>query len=1116
MKKKYSAHADEFQFKKLKSQFIWIMKRSLIIFFIFFLSSSSFAFSQKVSISIEKTTLGEAFKMISKETNVDFFYSDSELNVDKVVTGNFKNTELVEVVESLVGNDFEVQRESENLILIVPSEKEVAAQSIVTGTVVDDLGVPLFGVTVVIKGSRQGGVTDDKGNYRILAKAGDVLLFTYIGFVSKEVEVSGKENENINITMVPDVSELSEVVVTGIVERKKESYTGAVNTISGEELKNIGNQNVIQSIKSLDPSFIVLDNNQFGSNPNVLPNIEVRGKTSVSTSAIRDEFDGDPNQPIFILDGFETDLRTIVDLDMNRVKSITILKDATSTALYGAKAANGVVVVETIKPKVGELQVSYTGDFRFEFPDLSDYNLMNAEQKLEFERLSGRWTDRGEDPVKQVSLDAIYNEKLAEVRRGVDTYWLDKPLQTGFSQKHGVYASGGSDALYFGAGVNYQNTEGVMIGSDRKTWGANVDINYRKGKLNISNRLYLNGSDANESPYGSFQKFAQANPYYRPTNEFGKIGKYLDRVDVSGVDSYNVTNPLYSSTLNNMDNTVGFDIRNSLQAIYRFDNSFRITAGLQLKKGSSTNEIFISPEESQFDDVDVFQRGEYTNSEVEDYSYYGNIMLVYSKILAEKHAINANVRADIEETNKDRYITTAVGFPVGTNGSPSFAFGYEPNAAPSYRSNVYRRNNILGSVNYTYDNTYLFDATFRMDGSTAFGSNEKYSPFWSVGLGWNLHNEFNFDPKVVGLLKLRGNVGLTGNQNFGSVATTSIYGYTDSVNIYGPGIDLEQLANEDLEWQNTLQTNIGVDFKLFNDRLSGSMEFYLKNTDPLIVTIDLPSSTGLSGYPLNAGYLNIKGTEAIIKYSPIYNMQKKTVWTVGVTASAYKSTYGGFDNKLASLNEGAQESQSLLRYKDGYSPDDIWAVPSLGIDPATGKEVFLKANGQTTFEYDYDDTAVVGNLRPKVEGVISSNLSLKGFLFGMNIRYRFGGDVFNNAMYEKVENISRSEIVNNQDIRALEDRWLEPGDIAKYKGISLTESTPISSRFVQDLNELIGESFSLGYRTTDQAWVTNLGLQSVRFNLYMNDIFRISSVDVERGIQYPFARSVSFSLNVAF
>ncbi|UMB52499.1 hypothetical protein MKD41_09105 [Lutibacter sp. A64] len=226
--------------------------------------------------------------------------------------------------------------------------------------------------------------------------------------------------------------------------------------------------------------------------------------------------------------------------------------------------------------------------------------------------------------------------------------------------------------------------------------------------------------------------------------------------------------------------------------------------------------------------------------------------------------------------------------------------------------------------------------------------------------------------------------------------------------------------------------------------------------------------------------------------------------------------YDDFGNKLKSLNDDALNSGSLKRYKDGYSPDDIWAVPSLGIDPTTGREVFLKKNGQSTFDYDYDDEAVVGSTRADIEGVFNTFFNYKGFNLGLNIRYRIGGQAFNTALYEKVENISTADITLNQDKRALYDRWQEPGDISQFKSISITSTTPISSRFVQDENVLIGESISIGYRADSKPWLDALGLKNIRFTAYMSDIFRNSSIKVERGIQYPFARSISFSINTSF
>ncbi|RAV28945.1 SusC/RagA family TonB-linked outer membrane protein [Sinomicrobium soli] len=1102
-------------FQRYERPIILIMKRSLFLCFILFFNFTAFAFSQKVTLNLGEVTIYEALKEIRKLTDTDFFYSDEELDVNQVVRVHFDNVDLVEAVSSLVGHNFRVEEQGDRLFLIVPSEDREAQDFIVKGMVTDENGTPLPGVTVIIMKERRGTTTDFDGKYEIRASAGTVFSFSYVGYVTREVTVEGTR---LDVQLQPDVSELDEVVVTGIVERKKETFTGAVRSISGEELKAVGNRNVIESIKTLDPSFIVMENNIQGANPNVLPTIEIRGQTSVSTDGLRDEYGADPNSPLFILDGFETDLQSIVDLNMNRVASITILKDAASTALYGSKAANGVVVVETKQPKPGRVNITYTGDFSVDIPDLSDYNLMNAAEKLEFERLAGRYTyGGGYNPNTQVWLDSLYNAKLEEVRRGVDTYWLNEPTRTGITQTHSVRADGGNEEIRFGVDINYRKQEGVMKGSARETWGGNIDLTYRKGKLNISNRLYVNGSEADESPYGAFADFARASPYYRKRNEFGEAPKYLEEEAwIEGWRTYKVTNPLYRATVANTDNNKGFNLRNNLNAIWTIDESLRLQGGIQLRKGTTEHQIFAAPENAEFDDVSYLEKGRYTNTRGNTFSYMANAMLIWHKVLNEKHTVNLNLRADIEEQNSKGESYTAVGFPMGSNGNPNFSISYEPDAKPYYYSNIYRRNNILGSVNYSYADKYFLDANYRLDGSTAFGSNKQYEPFWAIGLGWNLHKEIQMDKSIVNILRLRQTLGYTGNQNMGSVASTSVYSYGSVNNYFGNAIRIGTLGNPDLEWQKTFDTNFGLDIAMFENRLDGQINLFTKKTKPLVVPVNLASSTGLVAYPLNVGELRVNGIEAILNFRPVYDLEKQVIWRVGITALIQDMEYRDVGNALRNLDEDALESGSLRRFRDGANPDDIWAVPSLGIDPATGREVFLKKNGKTTFDHNYEDEVIVGNTRPDVEGVISTSFTYKGFNLGINMRYRVGGQLFNGALYNKVENIGQQEITWNQDRRALYDRWQQPGDQARFKGISISRNTPISSRFVQDNNNIVGESFNLGYNVYNKPWLETLGIESLRLTAYMNDIFRISSVRVERGIDYPFARTVSFSINASF
>ena len=277
---------------------------------------------------------------------------------------------------------------------------------------------PIPGVTVVVKGTTLGAVTDQDGMYALRLpqmKEDFLLIYSFIGMESQEIKYQGKDT--INVVLREDVKQVDEVVVTGIFTRKKESFTGSSTTFTTKELKMVGNSNILQSLKTLDPAFAIMENNEFGSDPNHLPNIEIRGKTSVI--GLTEEYNTDPNQPLFILDGFESTLATISDLSVDRVASITILKDAAATAIYGAKAANGVVVVETKAPEAGQLRLNYTGNLNFTFADLSDYNLMNAEEKLEYELLCGAIYQSMEPDgyLGAVAQEVKYNNRLAEVRR---------------------------------------------------------------------------------------------------------------------------------------------------------------------------------------------------------------------------------------------------------------------------------------------------------------------------------------------------------------------------------------------------------------------------------------------------------------------------------------------------------------------------------------------------------------------------------------------------------------------------------------------------------------------------------------------------------------------------
>ena len=310
--------------------------------------------------------------------------------------------------------------------------------------------------------------------------------------------------------------------------------------------------------------------------------------------------------------------------------------------------------------------------------------------------------------------------------------------------------------------------------------------------------------------------------------------------------------------------------------------------------------------------------------------------------------------------------------------------------------------------------------------------------------------------------------------------------------------------------------NAGADITTWNNRLNITFDWYKKITDPLLALITTPGSMGVKSVAMNAGQQKTTGIEVTLKVSPIYRPQERINWNISLNGTHAKARYAKIGNAFSSLNEEQKASLAgTTRYYDGGSPTAIWAVRSAGIDPATGKELFIKKDGSYSFTYDTDDEVVLGDTEPKLEGVIGTTLYYKGLSVGCYFRYTLGAQIFNESVFEKVENISSDEVYNNQDKRALYNRWSATNREAQYKGISLTQTTDKSSRFVMDENTISGESFNIGYEFT-QPFVKRMGLSVLNIQAIMNDLFRCSSVKSERGIDYPFARTVSFSLSATF
>lgn len=1097
------------------------MKRALFVTVVIALAWIKPLQAQEITVDVSGASLTDVFSQLNQQYGYHFVYVASVLDGLPNVSVTVRNSNIHAVMDEVLQGLPLAYTVRGRVITLTRKDGPIDDDSSslpITGMIYDrETMAPIPYVSVQWE-DQQGTVSSSEGDFEVRVPIGtDSLHFTAVGYYPETVSFGDVNDYRIGLR--PQTVGIEEVVVTGIVERRQESYTSATTVISGRQLRQLTNANALAALQALDPAFVIIANNLRGSDPSLLPQIELRGKTSLTGLSIEGELGIDPNLPLFILDGFESSLEQIINLDINRISSVTLLKDAVSSALYGARSANGVVVVETRRPTGGPLRFSYRADIGFETADISDYNMMNALEKVEFERLSGRYEvvkrDDNYNYGNPVALSRAYNERYKKALQGQDFNWLEVPLRPGFTHNHSLFVEGGSSRWQFSVGGNRRNRQGVMRGTDRTTWGVWGDVAFRKGKWSVLAKTFINGNSDDGSPVNDFSRYVRQSPLYTPLD----TAKYLDAIPYRDQRNfYQEPNYLYDAQLNSSLNSQAQSYQQNIAIRWQLSPAWELSSQWQLSYQQAKRTEFISPKDTRYDLVPIQQRGSYDFQRSRQLGYQGNIMTTWKRTVADKHRFTVNVRAEVQQLDRNNRGYLLSGFPLENSGRPEEAFDGKPSQLEVLPSPpMIRRLDGLVSANYVFANRYFMDLTARVDGSTQFGSANRYAGFWSAGVGWNMHEEsFLKQADFIRQLRVTLNTGRTGNQSFGSFLSTVVY--EPLTTQMDDGIAHTSLGNPNLKWQTTYQTNIGLDVELWDGRFVLNGNWYWKNTDPLIGVIDMLPSSGVSNFAMNVGKLKTHGIDASVRFSPIFRPDREVQWSVGVTLFHHQSRYAELADELLALNEQMSDNLSLQRYINGFSPDDLWAVRSLGIEPSTGRELFLSKDGQKTFEYNPADVVVIGNARPWLDGFVNTMVAYKGFSLGAYFRYSLRKELLNDALYEKVENIDFDDLSANQDRRALYDRWQEPGDQARFRGIALLETVPMSSRFIQRENLFSGDALSIGYTfdANRNRFVERLRLKQLRLTGYANDFLRLSNVLAERGTQYPFAKTYSFSLEVTW
>ncbi len=975
----------------------------------------------------------------------------------------------------------------------------------IKGRITDDHDEPLPGANVLVKGTSIGTSADVDGNYSLTFQRSpgkqDVLIYSFIGTESKEYNVSTSTRLNVQLK----TSSLDAVVVNGFYTQTKETFTGSATTISGDQLVAVSSTNLMQSLASLTPGMVLVENNVAGSNPNAVPSILIRGANTLITN----ESEEGVNNPLIVLDGVEISIQELYDLDMFDIERIDVLKDASATILYGEKGANGVIVVERKHSEEGKLRMSYNFVPRFSVPDLSSFNLCSPAEKLEVERLAGKYDNA------DGSMDEAYDYKLQLVRKGVNPDWLHAPLRVPFSHTHSLALSSRGEKLEYRANANFGDTYGVMKGDNRRNLGVTFSLNYHlRNKLTLSYKNSFSLNRSLDSPYGSYAQYSRMNPYLPMKDEDGEYYKYytFNPFSTSGTK---ISNPLYEATLSSFSKSQTQSWTNSLSGRWNITKELYVTGQANLGLSWSKADTYESPDMAKYENSKLADKGRYSLSTGTGLSTDGKIVINYGKSLDTKGSMfRISAGSNIQYSRKQNASFLATGFIKDELSDLSFALSY-PTGHPSGSDKVSTGVGVFANANFSLWNRYFVDGSYRASGSSKFGSRNSFAPFWAFGAGWHLHNEKFIKDNLpwVNTLTFRYSMGYTGSVSFDYYQARTVYQY-DSKYQYVSGIGAlpKQMGNPDLKWQRTFNNNFGITAAFLDNRFNLSFDFYSNTTYDMLMPVTLPPSVGTSSMNVNFGQMNNKGLDLSVSGQIIRT--KDLFWSMTLTGGHVMDKIQKISNDIKDdITNPYDSSKPNILLQEGGSQYDIFAMRSAGIDPATGKEIFIKKNGEYTYHYDKNERVAVGNTNPILQGSWMNTVRYKGFSVSIATSYTFGADYYNSTLQNKVENIDAEY---NVDRRVFTDRWKQPGDHTRFLGIGTSTSTSMySERFVEKRNELYISSIQVMYDFAPKA-ITRLGLRKLAVGFGLSDIAHISTVKFERGTSYPYCRGINLIFRPTF
>ena len=1086
------------------------MKMTAFLLIIACLHVSANGFSQNISLTVREAPLAKVFREIQRQSGYSFWYKTRQLDKAARVTLDLKNATLEEVLGKCFENQpFEYTIVEQTVVIrprtAAPPVDPLPPPEIIKGKVTTAAGKPLGGVSVTVRATKKGTATDENGEFTIAVRREDVLVFSYVGYITREVKVA--DQATIDISLAESNTALNEIAVIGYGRASRKSLTSAISSVKPEDLNVGAITDIGQLLQGKVPGLNITAN----GDPNQTAAVVLRGASTINSS----------QSPFYVIDGVPgADISLIAPAD---IVSIDVLKDAAATAIYGNRASNGVIMVTTRKGKSGDMQIAYNGYGGVEKVS-RNLKVMTAPQLRAFLTANGEAFAPTDD-------------------KGQNTNW-QKAIEKdqAFSQSHNIAFGGGTDHSDYIASLNYAYKDGILQNSSLRRVIARlaVDQSAIRDKVRLGLNVTYSNSNAADIPYRSVTLLQSA--LYLPVSPVKNAdGSYFEDFNYSNY--YNPVAMTNNSSLNTKYNNLVGNF--TAQVRLPFDLTYNLSLSYQnymTNQGQFLDSYFTNNYTNMYNNPNpglsghsqqIFgQGGQATRSSYSNVSTLFEDYLTWDKHFG-LHSINAVAGYSWQQfTNNDGFTVTTANFPVDNISYNNLALS-NPYALGSFQVNfgadgLYSQNRLIsdfGRVTYNYDQKYLFQGSIRRDGSSVFGADHQWGYFPSVGAGWRISQEgFMRDQRIFNDLKLRASYGVTGNATgFSAYTAQSISGSLGTYYYNGTttaALGATQEANPDLRWEKTATTDIGLDFTFLNGKVGGSVDLYNKNTTGMIYTYQVDPILVPSGnITANGGSMNNKGIELALNVTPINKHSFRWTSSLNLAHNTNKITsltnplFSGGDSVLLADPEGAGQSGSKLEIlKSGRPLGQFFSLEYAG-KTSGGVSQYVSSTGKlTTTPIQGTDYHYLSNAQPKLLLGWANNFRYRNFDLNVFLRGTFGNHIFN---------ATRADLFRPST--AQYDNILQD---AAGETVKDYNSYLYSSRFIESGSYLRLDNATLGYTLKDLGQY----VKSLRFYLTGNNLFVITGykgIDPEinqgglaPGVDYnnfyPKTRTLLFGVNVSF